>query len=208
MQGIYEIKNKINNKVYIGQSNNIEWRWQQHGYLLNNYKSDSIHLQHAWDKYGSENFEFSILEEVLDLSLLNEKEIYWINFKQSYLREFGYNISGGGGNTITSEETKQKISQSLKGKFAGEKHHLYGKKHSEETKEKIRQAQIGKKHTEESKKKIGEKSKLNKHTEETKQKISNSHKGKEKSEETKQKISESKKGRIPWNKGKKKGIDF
>lgn len=203
MQGIYEIRNKINNKIYIGQSINIEERWQKHGYLLNNYKSDSAHLQHAWDKYGAENFEFNILEEVEDSSLLNDKEIYWIKQKQSNIRQFGYNISGGGGNIITSEETKQKMSKSLKGKFSGEKHHMYGKQHSKETKEKISQAQKGKKLSDEHKQKISEKSKLNKHTEETKQKISNSHKGKIMSEETKNKLSESKKGRIPWNKGKK-----
>lgn len=53
-----------------------------------------------------------------------------------------------------TDETKKKISQSLKGKFIGENNHFYGKKHSEETKEKIRKKAIGRKLTEETKKKI------------------------------------------------------
>jgi len=73
---------------------------------------------------------------------------------------------------------------------------IKGKKHSEETKKKIRKARIGQKHSEESKRKIGKSAKLRKrlpHSEETKKKISESHKGKKRkpfSEETRKKMSE------------------
>lgn len=80
-----------------------------------------------------------------------------------------------------SDETKLKISESLKGNK-----HCLGKKLSEEHKRKIGLGNIGKKHLEEIRKKI-----------------SQSHKGILHTEETKQKMSLSKKGCIPWNKGKK-----
>lgn len=65
MVGIYKIRNKINGKIYIGQSIKIEERWKSH--ILNSRQekiTDSSQVIHkAINKYGVENFEFSILEE-------------------------------------------------------------------------------------------------------------------------------------------------
>ena len=60
--GIYKIENKINHKIYIGQSNDIETRWTHHKWELNNHKHSNNHLQKAWDKFGEENFIFEIVE--------------------------------------------------------------------------------------------------------------------------------------------------
>ena len=123
--------------------------------------------------------------------------------------------------------TREKISESLKGKFVGEKNPMYGRFHSELTKNKISQKNKGMipwnqglKTGEETKKKISETLKKNM-TLERRNKISLGLKGKfvgeknpmfgkpawnrgqSRSEETKKKISQSKKGSIPWNKGKK-----
>lgn len=83
-----------------------------------------------------------------------------------------------------------------------------GKKHSEETKEKIRQKAIGRKHSEEHKRKISEAHKGKRLSEEHKrklseaQKLSEAHRGKRFSEEHKQKMSLAHKGKPAWNKGK------
>jgi hypothetical protein len=57
--GIYQITNKINNKIYIGQSIDIERRWNQHM-----YGKGSVVLMNAITKYGLDNFEFKILETI------------------------------------------------------------------------------------------------------------------------------------------------
>lgn len=78
MIGIYAIKNKINNKTYIGKSTNIANRFIRHRYLLNAEKHYNCHLQRAWNKYSSLSFEFLILEECQS-DKLAEKEQYWVN---------------------------------------------------------------------------------------------------------------------------------
>lgn len=94
--GIYKIKNILNGKVYIGQSVDIEKRWSTHIAELKNNYHYNIHLQSAWNKYGEENFEFSIVEEC-GADRLNQCEIYWISKFDSYKN--GYNLTSGGGNT-------------------------------------------------------------------------------------------------------------
>lgn len=93
--GIYKIENLINHKIYIGQSNNIEQRWQHHKYesmnpqqVMYNY---SIHR--AFRKYGVDNFSFEIIEECLPEELDN-KEIYYIQKYNSFNQ--GYNETTGG----------------------------------------------------------------------------------------------------------------
>ena len=88
MIGIYKITNKINNKPYIGSSNNIKRRWRQHISLLNNNKHHSIKLQRAWNKYGQDNFKFEILEECEVEKLLYLEQFYIDKYK-AYFE--GYN---------------------------------------------------------------------------------------------------------------------
>jgi group I intron endonuclease len=82
MVGIYKIKNEINNLIYIGQSNDIERRWKEHIYELNNNKHNNFHLQNAWNKYGCDNFNFEKIEEC-NIQELNEKEMFWISYYKS-----------------------------------------------------------------------------------------------------------------------------
>ena len=90
MIGIYKITNKINNKVYIGQSRDIVDRWNAHKYYTYSSKTK---LQNAFTKYGISNFTFEVIEEC-DIKDLDEKEKYWINYYNSY--EDGYNMTLGG----------------------------------------------------------------------------------------------------------------
>ncbi len=98
MQGIYIIKNKINSMVYIGQSIDIHRRWLTH-YSLGKKDANPNRLEYnnqihtAMRELGRENFYIEILEEC-EKDSLNEREIYWIKYYNSYKR--GYNGTEGG----------------------------------------------------------------------------------------------------------------
>lgn len=173
-KGIYIIKNKINEKVYIGQSKQLGQRYYGH---LRSLKKGTHHneiLQKSFYKYGFDNFEFSILEEVLDENLLNEREKYWIDFYGGINSDNVYNLkdpllnehsdyvrnklskANSGinnpnyGNKWT-EEMKQKLSNSRKGITLEER---IGKEKADLAKEKMKQSQTGRVHPEEVKEKI------------------------------------------------------
>lgn len=130
MIGIYMITNKITNKKYIGQSINIQRRKSEHF-----YKKCNMVISKSIFKYGKENFIFEVLEECEE-SQLDELEIKYISQYKSNNREFGYNIdNGGNGSGKMSEETKQKLREAN----TGEKNGFYGKKHTEEVKNKIKE---------------------------------------------------------------------
>lgn len=92
---IYKITNKINNKVYIGQTiQNLKDRWYQHcGFKSSNEAELRMVIKRAIHKYGKENFDLEILERVDD-DKLNEREIFWIDKYDSYNN--GYNSTRGG----------------------------------------------------------------------------------------------------------------
>lgn len=125
--GIYKIENLINKKVYIGQSNNIYKRYHFH------HKSDcfnknspayNFQIYQAIRKYGIQNFSITVLE-LCDIDKLNEKEIFWINYYDSFKN--GYNRTSGGQNwseNIHSLETeeKRKLTREKNDSLKGEKH--------------------------------------------------------------------------------------
>lgn len=90
--GIYKYQNKKNGKIYIGQSIDIKRRYQQH---LTNAKLNptSSDIDNAINHEGIDNFSFEIIEECL-VDELDDREIYWINFYNSYKN--GYNRTPGG----------------------------------------------------------------------------------------------------------------
>lgn len=94
---IYKITNNANQKIYIGQTRNlIKYRWQHHLWKGNHpEKPDTDYpLYRAMHKYGVENFQIEEVEETTD-ELLNEREIYWIQYYNSYVPN-GYNCDLGG----------------------------------------------------------------------------------------------------------------
>ena len=101
---IYMHKNKINNKVYIGQTCNIKVRWHPISYKSSSYFYNAI------EKYGWDNFEHIVLIDNLSLEEANQKEKYFIKIYESTNRNKGYNLKTGGNNGYQlSKETKQKI---------------------------------------------------------------------------------------------------
>jgi len=63
ISGIYAIVNKINGHRYVGSSSNITERWKRHVSRLENKNHHSRHLQHAWDYYGRDSFDFIVIAE-------------------------------------------------------------------------------------------------------------------------------------------------
>lgn len=100
MYYIYGFQNKINGKWYIGQTiQNPANRKRQHiNSSFDESDKDYNALFHQKIReYGIDNFSFEVLETVSDISLLDEKEKYWIAYYKSFVRDGnGYNLTRGG----------------------------------------------------------------------------------------------------------------
>lgn len=148
MYCVYKHTNKVNNKVYIGiTKQKPQDRWGANG---RNYK-ESSRFYAAIQKYGWDNFEHEILYTELTKEQACQLEKALIKHYRSQDKQYGYNITEGGETPKMSEETKNKISNALKGNKNGLGHPC-----SEEKKRKISEAQKGRKLTEEHKKKLSE----------------------------------------------------
>ena len=130
MIGIYKITSPTN-KIYIGQSSNIENR---KNFYKREYCKAQIKLHNSIQKYGWKNHKFELIEEC-SLEQLNEKEIYWGKY-YDVLGENGLNLKLGNANGLVSEEVKKKIGKAR-----------LGQKDSEETKLKKSKSAKGKKKT-------------------------------------------------------------
>lgn len=108
ISGIYKITSP-NDRIYIGQSENIDKRWYLHRYKPKGEKMTFIH--NSLNKYGWENHIFEIIEEC-DKKSLNLREIYWIDFYKSNIRKHknkrGLNLTDGG---TSGTRPKKKIYQ-------------------------------------------------------------------------------------------------
>lgn len=92
ISGIYIIVNIVNNKYYIGSTNNISLRWMDHKTKLNRNRHSNKYLQAAWHKHGKDNFNFYVLEHC-SIDKLIEREQFWINKSKCCNKEYGYNIN-------------------------------------------------------------------------------------------------------------------
>ena len=81
VMGVYKITNKINGDCYIGQSTNVLARWDSHkgASRLKKANTYKLPLMRAFRKYGINNFEFEVLENVGDSSKLLELEDKYCN---------------------------------------------------------------------------------------------------------------------------------
>ena len=110
---IYKIANDINDKVYVGQTRQkLNKRINRH--IFDSKKGSETYIHKAIRKYGWEHFKVEVLEDNIPLENLNEREIFWTN-KFNALAPNGYVLIAGGEPRIVSEETRKKISNSLKG---------------------------------------------------------------------------------------------
>ncbi len=135
---IYLIKNNVNGKLYIGQTDRtLEKRWEEHCKPYNS----CIALKNAISKYSRENFTISVLIEA-EYSMLDELERDYIKQYNS-LYPNGYNIQTGGKiGKKHCEESCEKMRQSK----IGENNPNFGKPRTDDTKKKISIAKSGEKH--------------------------------------------------------------
>lgn len=120
--GIYVIRNKINDKVYVGKSINCELRFKNHKYNMRkktiNKRSTNRHLYNAFQKYGHENFETFIVQsfDIVDETVIAERELYWMDRFNSCNRNDGYNLRRDSSTgMITHPETRKLQSKAMKG---------------------------------------------------------------------------------------------
>lgn len=199
---VYKIKNKKNNKVYIGQSTKSINDSKE-------YFGSGVLIKRAINKYGIESFTKSILCECKTKEVLNEKEIYYILKYKSNID--GYNISAGGNGGNLGDVINAKISNTVKTlwnegyyddvDWSKRKAHPQTK----ETIDKIKKAQSGKSgywygkvFSDEHKEKIRINTKMAFEDINIKEKFL----GVMRSKKVRDKISSSLKGKEPWNKGK------
>lgn len=191
--GIYKITSPTG-RIYVGQSVNV--RDRERKYSQCNCKNQ-VRLHRSILKYGWANHVFELIEECY-FEELNKRERHWQEFYNCMDKKTGLNCNLTGTNELKkvhSEETKKKIgmsnkgricsiedrlkmSERMKGRFAGEKHPLFGKKFTDEQRERNRLSKIGNKyrvgkiHSAETRRKLSEANTGFKHSEETKRKIS------------------------------------
>lgn len=107
MVGIYKITNLVNGHAYIGQSVNIERRWKTHRQKpFESSKDANAPLYQAMRKYSLDNFSFEVLEECL-VEELNEKEVYWISYFNTFFKGYNQGPGGNGGGTLTYSSKEQ-----------------------------------------------------------------------------------------------------
>lgn len=101
---IYKITNLINNKIYIGQtSKTISRRWTQH-ISDSKRKSKDCALYRAFNKYGIDNFQIEKIEEC-KTEELDEKEVYWISFYNSFYKGYNETLGGAGRKVLSLDES-------------------------------------------------------------------------------------------------------
>ena len=128
-------------KIYIGQTQSLYDRVRRYrGGKFNKY------MKRAVDKYGLENIKLEILEKDIPLEKLDEREQFYLDTLQPF-GDNGYNIC----REASTTRGRKRPPEEMKGLSdfnktrVGELNHFYGKKHSEESIQKQREAKLGKK---------------------------------------------------------------
>ena len=133
---IYKITNRVNGKIYIGQTTKpLIVRWRLHC----SPGSGCNAMKNAIQKYGKENFTVEQIDVACDQEELDKKEQYWISHYDCIAPK-GYNLTIGGEHPKLTDETRKRISKAVKGRIGS----MLGKRHSNETKEKISKSRYGK----------------------------------------------------------------
>lgn len=143
---VYKITNVLTNDVYVGKTIlNLQERFSQHKHRS---ISGNTYLYRAMRKYGIDNFCISEIES--NVEDLNEREKYWIATINPK-----YNMtSGGDGGDTSLSDSYQRYMKNRPFLISGENNPFYGKRHSEETKQKIRNKKLGTKLSKETIEKI------------------------------------------------------
>lgn len=145
---IYCLTCSVSGKKYIGQTTQTsEKRWKQH---RNERNRKATHINRALVLHGVETFTMTVLDTADDQTELDQKEMAWIR-REGTLSPSGYNLNEGGlGGGKRSPETRAKMSESQRKRVYSPEERARkavtstGREHTDETKEKCRQARLGK----------------------------------------------------------------
>lgn len=130
MHYLYRITDTLNNKVYIGQSNKETERWRQHKYYARQEKPIQ-YISRAMRKYGVEHFIYEVIACCRTQEDADETETQLIEQYDSQNKERGYNVAPGGDHAWNAG-------------LPPEQQPMYGKHHTEESKQQISEGNIGK----------------------------------------------------------------
>lgn len=120
---IYVITNDINGKQYVGKTTDtIENRFKKHLEEYSRIRCEKRPLYSAMNKYGIEHFSVRQLEEC-DLSILNEREQYWINQLKTYQDGYNATIGGDGSQLYNYELFIQDYDNGMTGNEIANKYH-------------------------------------------------------------------------------------
>lgn len=118
--GIYQIRNTVNGRVYVGSALDVEKRWLLHKFQLNRGNHHCQHLQHAWVKHRETAFVFEIIEAIEDKEGFIAREQVYLD--DAFATGRAYNIAPKAYSCLgvkRSAETRAKQSVSLRGKNVG-----------------------------------------------------------------------------------------
>lgn len=151
--GIYEIRNKVTGKYYVGRAKHFKTRFNRHRYELRHGRHHCLHLQRAWNKYGEANFEFVVVQECSSSQEAMHLEQARLNSRDPLM----YNVSldSTGGDLISQHPNRDSIvarmTQTQKQRYAnmtleerqrtfglaGERNGMFGRRHSVQSKIKM-----------------------------------------------------------------------
>ncbi len=150
-QVIYKIINLVNDKFYVGSTNNKNERFRTHRNKLRRGVHHCAHLQASWNKYGEKKFVFCVVQNVPNEASLQAAEDVWLT--EHVGKQHCYNAGTRSGAPMRgrtgdkhpsfgkpiTEEQRQQISQTLKDFYAQDysNHPRVGKQHTDEAKAKI-----------------------------------------------------------------------
>jgi group I intron endonuclease len=138
--GIYQIKNKINNKSYIGSSSRLKLRWNRHQTDLKCNVHHSLALQRTFNKYGYDNFEFIILENCEKDKLLEREQYYLNTLKPEYnICKIAGNCAGVKHSSETIEKRRNSLVNSWEKKELKTQHSKYSRNKKKEDNKIIRE---------------------------------------------------------------------
>ena len=119
VSGIYQIKNVVSGRVYIGQAVDVHKRWIVHLHHLRAGTHHCSPLQRSWKKHGESNFEFSVVENVKPDDL-TAREQFHMDANKSHVSNGGFNLAPAADSALGvkySDESKARMSAAQKGKI-------------------------------------------------------------------------------------------